>query len=224
MKQFFLFLMLFFSATECISQSVPVPRDYSVIDSILGDLDKDGVDELVVAYNTKSDEEEIDNGVPRELIIYKKVNHKWIVWQKSMQALLGSRDGGMMGDPFGEITIENGILKILQEGGSSWKWNTIDKYRYDGKEFKLIGCESHYGKLCEYFGSFDFNLVTGKIDVEKEFERCKNDGENQVIYKRQNESFFKRGIVLTLQTRSAKDIVIVSPKYRHEIYIASKQN
>ncbi|WP_353548715.1 hypothetical protein [Sediminibacterium sp. KACHI17] len=224
MKHLFLFLMLFFSATVCLSQNVPIPRNYSIVDSIRGDLDKDGVDELVVAYNTKSDEEAIDDGVPRELIIYKLVNHKWSVWQKSTQALMGSRDGGMMGDPYGEMVIEKGILKILQEGGSSWKWNITDKYRYDGREFKLIGCESHYGKPCEYFGSFDFNLVTGKIDVQKEFERCKDDAEDPVIYKRQNEIFFKKGIVLSLQNRSAKDIMIVSPKYRHEIYIASKQD
>lgn len=217
-------MIVFLSITECLSQNVPVPRNYSVIDSVLGDLDKDGVDELVVAYNTKSDEDEIDNGVPRELIIYKKMNNKWTVWQKSMQALYGSRDGGMMGDPFGEMLIEAGILKISQEGGSSWKWNHTDKYRYDGKRFKLIGYESHYGKICEFWEGVDFNLVTGKIIITKEFERCENDAEIQRIYKRENETFFKKGIVLTLQNRSAKDIIIISPKYRQEIYLASKRH
>lgn len=221
MKPLSLFVIFFLSIIVAFSQSVPIPSNYSVVDSVLGDLDKDGVDELVVAYNTKSDEDEIDKGVPRELVIYKRQNNRWGVWQKSMQALYGSSDGGMMSDPFGEITIEKGILKISHEGGGRWKWNFTDKYRYDGKEFKLIGYESYYGTPCEYWELVDFNLVTGKIIIEKEFERCENDAKNQEIYKRENETFFKKVITLNLQNRSAKDIIIVSPKYRHEIYFAT---
>ena len=224
MKQFSFFIIILLSIIDCFSQNIPVPRGYSVIDSVLGDLDKDGVDELVIAYNTKSNEDEIREGVPRELIIYKKLNNKWTIWQKSMQALSGSSDGGPMGDPFGEISIENGILKIYHEGGGGWKWNHTDKYRFNGNDFILIGYQSYSGALCEYWEGVDFNLVTGKINFTKEFERCKNEGEGPEVYKRENEVFFKKGIILTLQNRSAKDIIIVSPKYRHEFYLATTLN
>ncbi len=103
-------------------------------------------------------------------------------------------------------------MKISHEGGGSWKWNFTDKYRHDGKEFKLIGYESYYGTPCESWELVDFNLVTGKIIIEKEFECCENDAENQEIYKRENETFFKKGITLNLQNRSSKDIIIISPK------------
>jgi hypothetical protein len=214
--------MFLFSAVKSSSQSIPIPPNYSVIDSAIGDLDKDGIDELVVAYNTKSKDDEISKGVPREMIIYKKTNTRWTVWQKSMQALYGSRDGGMMGDPFGDISIEKGVLNIYQDGGSSWKWSHTDKYRYDGKAFRLIGYVSNNGKPCEYWMNVDFNLVTGKIIMKKEFENC--DTPDQEIYKRQNESFFKKGIGITLQNRGEKEIKIVSPKYRHEIYVAMKMD
>ena len=220
MKPLYLFVMFLFAAARSSSQSIPVPTNYSVIDSAFGDLDKDGIDELVIAYNTKSKDEEISEGVPRELIIYKKVNTNWTVWQKSMQALYGSRDGGMMGDPFGDISIEKGVLNISQNGGSSWKWSHIDKYRYDGKTFRLIGYVSNSGKPCEYWESVDFNLVTGKIIVKKEFENCETA--DQEVYKRQNETFFKKGISITLQERSEREIKITSPGYRHEIYVAMK--
>lgn len=220
MKPLYLFTLLLFATATGLTQSIPVPKSYSVIDSAVGDLDKDGVDELVVAYNTKSDENEIDAGVPRELIIYKKANSKWTVWQKSGQALYGSRDGGMMGDPFGDVSIDKGVLKISQDGGSSWKWSHTDKYRFDGKTFRLIGYVSNYGKPCEYWENVDFNLVTGKLIVEKEFENCETA--DQEVYKRQNETFFKKGINITLQNRSNKEIKIISPRYRHEIYIAVK--
>lgn len=41
----------------------------------------------------------------------------------------------MMGDPFGEIEIKNGILLVSQNGGSSWKWGHTDKYRYQDENF-----------------------------------------------------------------------------------------
>jgi hypothetical protein len=137
-----------------------------------------------------------------------------------MQALYSSRAGGMMGDPFGDIEIGKGVLHISQNGGSSWKWSHTDKYRYDNKVFKMIGYTSNYGKLCEYWEEVDFNLVTGKINVKKEYENCET--ENQEIYKRENETFVKKGINLTLQNRSEREIKIISPKYQHEIYIAIK--
>lgn len=57
-------------------QEIPVPLNYSIIDSVTGDLDKDGIKELVVAYNTQQEKD--FEGISRELIIYKLENNKWI--------------------------------------------------------------------------------------------------------------------------------------------------
>ena len=92
------------------AQETPVPKHYSIVDSLSGDLDNDGVNELVVAYNTKEDNE--NEGLPLELIIYKKTNENWEAWKSSTQALYGSRDGGMMGDPFEGIEVNKGILEM----------------------------------------------------------------------------------------------------------------
>ncbi|NCT93342.1 MAG: hypothetical protein GXC72_02860 [Chitinophagaceae bacterium] len=220
MKLLYLLSLLLYTTTIGFSQEIPVPVNYSIIGKASGDLDKDGVEELVVAYNTSNHEEKINDGVPRELIIYKKTNGQWIVWQKSMQALYGSRDGGMMGDPFSGISVQKGVLHISQDGGSSWKWSRTDKYRYDGKAFKLIGFVSNYGKPCEYWEEIDFNLITGKVVVKKESEDCEKGG--QEVYKRQKEIFFKKGFNINLQNRAAKEIKILSPKYGFEIYVAIK--
>jgi hypothetical protein len=220
MKQFILVILIVLSNyITTFGQTIPIPKNYSIVDTVLGDLDKDGIKELVVAYDTRKAEDEYES-VPRELIIYKKQNNKWAVWKKSSQALLGSRDGGMMGDPFGELTITNGILLISHYGGSSWKWGHTDKYRYSNGEFYLIGHSGSYGKPCEYWQEVDFNLVTGKMIVKKEYEDC--DTSDQAIYKRENETLYKKGIKIILQNRNDKEIKIVTPKYRHEIYIAVK--
>ena len=217
MKKAIYILTLLLTAVQFAKgQEVPIPDNYSIVDSISGDLDKDSINELVVAYNV-GPENEID-GVPRELIIYKLENDKWIEWKKSAQALYGSRDGGMMGDPYGEMEIRNGILHISQNGGNSWKWGFTDKYCFQDGEFYLIGYTSIGGKLCEYWREVDFNLSTGKMIVKKEFEECETD--DQEIYKRENETLFEKGLKITIQKRQEREIKITTPKYGHEIYIA----
>lgn len=212
-----LFIILF-STLIALGQDFPIPENYEMIDTIYGDLDQDGIQELVVAYNTmKEDTQYLDEGIPRELIIYKIQNSKWNIWQRSLQALYGSQDGGMMGDPFGEIEIKNGVLLISQNGGSSWKWGHTDKYRFQDGEFYLIGYTGTYGKLCEYWEEIDFNLMTGELVVKKEFEDCENS--TQEIYKRENATMIEKGLMITLKNRHEKEIKLVTPKYKHEIYI-----
>jgi hypothetical protein len=223
MKQLILLLSMILSISfQVIGQQIPIPKNYSIIDTVSGDLDNDGISELVAAYNAQkeNDDDDLFESIPRELIIYKKQNNKWILWKNSKQALYGSKDGGMMGDPFGSIAIEKGILNISQDGGSSWKWGHTDKYRYQNGGFILIGYTSAYGKPCEYWETVDFNLSTGKIIVKKEYEECED--EEQKIFKRENESFYKKGLKITLENRSEKEIMIVTPKYKHEIYVAVK--
>lgn len=217
MKKIIYILTLLVSVVHfAYGQEVPIPDNYSIVDTVSGDLDKDSIAELVVAYN-KGPENETD-GVPRELIIYKLKNNNWIEWKKSDQALYGSRDGGMMGDPYDEMEIKNGILHISQNGGSSWKWRFTDKYRFQDGEFYLIGYSSIAGKPCEYWREVDFNLSTGKMIVKKEFEECETD--EQEIYKRENETLFERGLKVTIQKRQEREIKLTTPKYGHEIYIA----
>ena len=213
-----LIFIVTFNSLIVLGQEIPIPKNHSIVDTVFGDLNNDGISELVVAYNTKEDD--TDEGVPRELIIYKKANEKWVIWKTSRQALYGSRDGGMMGDPFEDINIEKGILEISQNGGSSWKWGHTDKYRYQNGEFYLIGYTSLSGKVCEYWEQVDFNLSTGKMTVKKEYEDC---DKGQEIYKRENEILYKKGLKITLQNRSDKEVKIVTPKYQHEIYVAIRK-
>jgi hypothetical protein len=204
---------------ESTGQEIPIPKGYSIIDTTFGDLDNDRQDELAVAFNTKVDNEY--ESVPRELVIFKKNNSKWVVWKKSKKALFESLDGGMMGDPFENIDIKKGVLEISHYGGSSWKWGHIDKYRYLNGDFYLVGYSSIEGKLCEYWQTVDFNLSTGKIIVKKEYENCNR---RQEVYKKENETFYKKGFKITFENRNQKEIFIVTPKHKHKVYISFRNN
>jgi hypothetical protein len=199
----------------CIGQDYLTPNGFEKIEEKFGDLDKDGVPEKVIVYNTT---DTMEFGVVRELQILKKSGKKWIIWKKSKNAVLKSQEGGMMGNPFEGVEIEKGILIINLSGGSSWKWSRNDKYRLQNNEFRLIGCTVSYGKPCEYWMNFDFNLFTGKIEYQKEYESC-NDGEGQKIYKTETETFYKKEVLYNLNNRYLKETKIITPKYKEELYL-----
>ncbi|MDW3193732.1 MAG: hypothetical protein R8G66_15280 [Cytophagales bacterium] len=202
-------------------QEIPVPEGYNILERVDGDLDKDGIEEAVVAYNTAEIDEGSFKNVERDLIIYKQQAGKWVKWKSSLQALYGSRDGGMMGDPYDTMSIEIGILNIQHFGGSSWKWSVTDKYRYQDNELFLIGYTSTSGAPCEYFVNADFNVSTGKIIIEKEWENC--DDEN-AENKKVSETSLVQGLKVTLQNRHDKRIHIVTPKEKLEVFVSTGPN
>ena len=211
-------ILFLFLSIPALSQDSTLPDQYVKIKEVFGDLDKDAVEEKVVVYNVSAQEIE-DNGIDREVVIFKKAMNGWKIWHRSLLAVGNSRDGGMMGDPFEDIEIVSGILIISHSGGSSWKWGHTDKYRYQNKSFELIGYSAHYGKLCEYWGNFDYNLSTGKIEYLKKFEKC-DDEESQEVYKTEKENFiFKSPKKITLNNRRKIELKIVTPKYKEELYL-----
>lgn len=218
MKRTIASVIAMFLLQFAFAQHELVPKQYRSIKKISGDLDKDSIEEKVVVYNVAEKEDEVE-GVDRELVIYKKTNNKWMIWQRSASAIGNSKDGGMMGDPFEDIIIKNGLLLVSQAGGSSWKWGYTDKYRYQDGAMQLIGHTSNYGKLCEYWTNVDYNVMTGRMVITKEFEKC-DDNDKQVIYKKQNESFvYKLKTKILMSTRDKDAVKIISPKYKHEIYL-----
>lgn len=192
---------------------IPMPGKYQFLDSVLGDLNKDGVEELVVGYNTTEiNDSNFFEGIPRELIIYKNNGKEWQEWKKSDQALMGSMDGGMMGDPYDGMEIKKGILIINHWGGSSWKWNVTDKYRFQEGQFYLIGYTSNYGRPCDYWEDTDFNLSTGKIIYNRTIDDCEDENYDPEPVEEKNEEFYHKGLKVTIHNRHDREIEIKSPK------------
>ena len=208
-----LLLTILFQLTLLLiyGQDIPTPEGYQIVDEKEGDLTMDGIPEKVIVFNTN---DSTDVGTIREIQVYKKTGNKWELLASSKNAIGKSKDGGMDGDPFESIEITGGILIINQSGGSSWKWFKTDKYKFQDGKLLLIGFTNNYGKPGEYFENIDFNLVTGKIIYAKEYE-----DEAQTIYKKENETFYKKGLKIDLTNRTSKEIKIVTPKYKNEIYL-----
>jgi hypothetical protein len=210
MKTTFCFLALIFS-TFCFAQKEFQPKSSAVNETVDGDLDGDKIPEKVIVYDIKTND---DSGDIREIQILKKVNNKWIVLEKSRNAILGSKDGGMMGDPYMNTSIKKGILIITHYGGSSWKWGVTDKYRFQNAHFELVGYSGDGGREGDYLTTVDFNLSTGQLNYEKEVQNVSEYGKSK------KETFIKKGLKINLQNRNQeKQREIVLPKTKEKVYL-----
>ncbi|MFT3980705.1 MAG: hypothetical protein QM687_09575 [Ferruginibacter sp.] len=212
MLQKLLLFMLLLPAV-CRAQTGAIVFDPAVIEEKVGDLDGDGIAERAILLKTSDSTED---GQVRELQILKKKGRDWIVWKRSRSAILPSKAGGRYGDPFEYMEIEDGVLLIRQSGGNSWKWGQTDKYKYRKGELELISYHSIYGKTCEYWTNFDFEISSGKVNYKKQFEKCPSQTERT---KNQCEKFkFRLKKKLTLENRYDEFVKVVSPRHKQEIY------
>jgi len=205
-----IFLLFLLISTVSIGQILPEFK----LDSLTGDLNGDGIDEKVVITQTT---DSTTYGAKRRISIFLKDDDNWNLWKESKNALLESDAGGMMGDPYEGIEIEKNILKIYHFGGSSWKWSITDKYRLVNDNFKLIGYTYNYGRPCDYWVNYDFNLMTGKFILKKEIENC--DSGEPLITKVEKEIFYKYNVEFDLLNRHLKELNLITPKFKEKISI-----
>jgi hypothetical protein len=205
------FCLLFaVSGIFCLAQKQFQPAGSTILETVDGDLDGDKIPEKVMIYTTK-DEGEL--GKIREIQILKKVNGKWTILEKSRNAVMESSAGGMMGDPYQSTGIEKGILTIIQAGGSSWKWDVTDKYRFQNGHFELIGTSTSSGRPGDYWKDIDFNLSTGQLNYTKEVENTAEYGKSL------KETYIQKGLKIDLQNRNQeKQRKIILPKTKEEVY------
>ena len=201
------------------SQKLVIPKGYEILDSVRGDLDKDSIEELVIVYNTKEEADAKSDhlGFRRELVVYKMQKTTWMKWKSSSNVLRYSDEGGMKGDPMGSIEVKKGVLSISHQGGSRWKWNHTDKYRFRNGEFELIGVDYSYGTPCEYWEMVSFNLTTGKLEYKKEIENC--EGENVGIARTERETIQLKGVKINFQNREIDKFKVKLPKLKREFFL-----
>ncbi|RYY72093.1 MAG: hypothetical protein EOO13_00790 [Chitinophagaceae bacterium] len=185
----------------------------TVLDEKIGDLDRDGMEErvLVVSFPDSTGQKDI-----RELRILKRQGRGWIIWHRSLKAILQPEEGGSFGDPFEYIEIDKGLLTVRQSGGNAWKWGQTDKYRYQHGRFELVGYTSFYGKPCEYWADFAYNVTTRQVSYKKEYEKCSlKKGKKP---KKDKENFrYRMKKKLTLESRYEKYTTIICPRLKQEI-------
>lgn len=109
-----------------------IPSGFSPFYAKSGDLNGDGITDIALVVNS-------EKTLTRPLlIILGNESGGYTLAKRNDYVILDKESGGIHGDPFHSITIDDGILHICIFGGSSWRWenNVIFQYsRHEGDWF-----------------------------------------------------------------------------------------
>jgi hypothetical protein len=110
-----------------------IPTDFTILDSSSGDINKDGINDLVLILKNKYENFNTDTTRPLLLLQGNKFGKfKLITRNDSVVLCMGC--GGVFGDPYQGISIKNGFFSIEHYGGSGWRWTRIITFKFDIKK------------------------------------------------------------------------------------------
>jgi len=136
MKYNLFFLLTFAIANSMFSQTIDwskfITKDYVILDTVYGDLNRDGLTDAILILKYK--EEKVDSGTVRPLLILegqKDGSLKLVERNDSIVLCFGC--GGVFGDPYSKTVITKNYFSIEHYGGSSDRWARIITFKYDMK-------------------------------------------------------------------------------------------
>lgn len=173
--------LLSFQAQAADSQQL-VPKHWKVLQKAEGDLNKDGLKDIVLIVSDTNPKNVIKNDAlgspelninPRHLIIAFKNNaggYDLKLTQKSFIPTEGSEESPCLEDPLTEskaMSIRNGVLRIqLSYWSSCGSWMTGHNtyaFRYDNGQFDLIGYDTwEMHRASGEITESSTNFLTGK--------------------------------------------------------------
>lgn len=160
-----------------------IPNEYTILKSVSGDLNNDKVDDIALVLqhrdsvkliNTKTNFFKFTQRRILVLAIYNRTTEQYDLIEQSNTFILNN-EYPMMEDPFQKIFISSGILQIDfqnhiefqgSQGNASWPGNYSYKFRYQNKDFKLIGVDfkSDVGPLNSW-EERSYNFLTKKVKI-----------------------------------------------------------
>jgi len=182
-----------------------------IIEFSYGDLDGDENIELLLVLNRL---DTANNNTPRDLVILKMDDLSWYVWKKSSTTILGSDEGGVMGDPFQWAYIDSDKIHVSHSGGSRWRWSESHIYSFNQDTFSLNSYNSSWGAFCEDKIEVDFNLILGNITYSVDIEECPEGfGNNNHLLDSLpiTEEFSYKGLRIDLFNDDRSIIEIITP-------------
>ena len=155
---------------------------YSVLDMESGDINKDGIDDIILILKKNDEDSTSDvNEHPEArplLLLLRSRDGKLTLAARNDSTVYCVNCGGMLGDPYTGITIMNGYFSIEHYGGSSWRWTRIITYKYSTKDkwWYLHRDGSEYTKMnpsTDPNAEAMINAGPDKIRTEKNFGKVR---------------------------------------------------
>jgi len=173
-----------------------IPKEWEILSTSTGDLNKDGINDLVFAIqNTDKNNFNIHDGPgrdtinlnPRILGIYFRNKNGQLIKKLQSDKFIILQDSPTMDEPFDGIEIlKNGILKVdfhFWFSAGSWSMSSHSyKFRFQNEKFELIGYDSSErhrgtGETTDYrinFSTRKMNISRMTID-ENDIETVKEE-------------------------------------------------
>ncbi|MBL7936492.1 MAG: hypothetical protein JNM51_11870 [Bacteroidia bacterium] len=114
-----------------------IPNGYTLLDSVSGDLNKDGIKDLVLILKNDTEIEMSDTTRPL-LILHGNKNKSYTLVARNDHVVLCQACGGVFGDPYNNIVAKNNFFSIEHYGGSNWRWTRIITFKYDVKTKQYV--------------------------------------------------------------------------------------
>jgi len=156
-----------------------VATDFNGSDAIfMGYLNEDDYLDCVVV-NEKNEAEEF--GKSRMLIVATgNENGDYKIDTMAENVVMDSNSGGVWGDPFEEIIIEDKKIIVKHYGGSNWRWYMTDTYQRLDEEWYLIeSVEGTYFSGAETMDEAE--EITSDYLSGKYFKTTYDENQNEVI-------------------------------------------
>jgi hypothetical protein len=151
-----------------------LPANYSVLDSAIGDLNLDGINDILLVLKKDKEEQTSDPANNKQekrplLILLKDATGNISLAKKNDNIIYCINCGGAMGDPYQKMVIKNGFFSIEYYGGSAERWSRIITFKYD-KQFK--DWYLHKDGI-ESFNANNPSKIDSEIKTTKDFGQVK---------------------------------------------------
>ena len=143
-------------------EELSLPKDYSLLDYCEGDLNMDVLSDVVVAIEQAPG----NYSGSRRLYIFMNDNESYNLRYQNKGILLGNQEGGVLGDPYSDISIEDGKLYVSDYGGSSERWGHI--YVFESIEEQLILSNiirTDFNTHEELYTEYNYDLLEKKHEI-----------------------------------------------------------
>jgi hypothetical protein len=139
MKLLFLIFCILLVLPLYAADEIELPDDirpfvlegYYAIAYETGDLNNDGRSDGILVLHRESEDKQAERAL---LILVRTPDGLFKMAKRNNKVVFCEGCGGMMGDPFQQITIERNRFTISHYGGSSWRWSDETTFAYSRKD------------------------------------------------------------------------------------------
>jgi hypothetical protein len=116
-----------------------IPDGYSILQFAKGDANLDSIEDVVLVLKHNGEDTLIniaDSLADRPLLILvRDIDSSLHLAARNDHVVDCVNCGGVMGDAFQSVEVEDGLIAVSHEGGGArYRWGTIDEFKYSLKE------------------------------------------------------------------------------------------